>query len=181
MRTGKRMLFAGAAAFLAAGLLAGFTGTDAVAGPRIRLAEMEGGDGGGTAVNLTVRQVTIRPVRAYVGDVVRIEVWIDNREDGSMYTSAEILANRKVVGRQLFRWGGPGEDRTYKLYFDWDTSGLAPGAYKIRADAFVHEDIDSFDNEFTVKQPVLLAAPGGEFPGGEKAGGSITEIDERYR
>jgi hypothetical protein len=178
MRNGKAFFLT--MAVLAGGLI--LLSADAYAGPgsMIRLAEMDSGNGGGTAVNLTVREVTIQPVRAHVGDVVGIDVWIDNREDGSQSSNAEVFANGKRVGRQLFRWGNSLE-RNYKLHFDWDTRGWAPGEYKIRASCFVFEDVSPFDNELTAKQTVILAAPGGEFPGGEKEGGRYSEIDPRYK
>jgi len=184
MRTGKAMLCT-AMAVLTAGLMFLSTRADAGPGPKMRFAAAESGDSGGTAINLTVRQVTVQPIRAYVGDIVRIEMWVDNREEGSQSSNAEVFANKKRVGRQLFRWGGgsPGNggERLYKLYFDWDTKGWAPGEYKIKAEVFVFEDASPFDNELTAKQSVILAAPGGGFPGGETAGGSYTEIDPRYK
>ncbi|MBE0604482.1 MAG: hypothetical protein IH611_12765 [Deltaproteobacteria bacterium] len=181
MRIGKTMLILGAAAtlsfiisFLPAGAYAG-------GGRMIRLAEMDMGDGGGTAVNLTVQKVAVQPIRAHVGDVIDVEVWIDNREDGSETSWAEVYANKKVVAREMFRWGTPGADHTYKLHLRWDTSGMAPGAYKVKAEVFVFNDASPFDNELAMKEPVVLVAPGGEFPGGMQAGGSATEIDESYR
>jgi hypothetical protein len=183
MRIGKATATT-AAVVLTAGLIFLSTRADAGPGPMMRLAAAESGDGGGSAINLTVRQLIVQPIRAYVGDVVRIEMWVDNREDGSQSSNAEVFANKKRVGRQLFRWGGgsPGAgERLYKLYFDWDTKGWAPGEYKIKAEVFVFEDTSPFDNELTAKQTVILAAPGGGFPGGETAGGSYTEIDPRYK
>ena len=172
MRIAKKMsILLSAAVFLAV-----FTSFSTEA-----LAEMESGDGGGSAVNLTVQQVTVQPIRAYVGDVIDVEVWIDNREDGSETTWAEVFANKKVVAKQMFQWGTPGMDRLSKLYIKWDTRGMAPGEYKVKVEAFVFHDISPFDNELALKQPVVLAAPGGEFPGGMQAGGSVTVIDERYR
>lgn len=143
------------------------------------LADME--DGGGTAINLTVQKVTVQPTRAYVGDTIDVEVWIDNRLDGSDTTWAEVYANKKAVAKQMFRWGTPGMDRTSKLNISWDTSGMAPGEYKVKAVAFVFNDASPFDNELAVNQPVVLVAPGDAFPVGAQAGGSATEIDERYK
>jgi hypothetical protein len=129
---------------------------------------MDNGDGGGTAINLTVRQVTVQPVRAHVGDAIDIEVWIDNREDGSDTTWAEVYANKKPVAKQMFRWGNPAGDRTTKLNIRWDTRGMAPGEYKVKVEAFVFNDISPFDNELALAQPVVLVEPGGKFPGGER-------------
>jgi len=159
-----------------------FLPLDAVAAPRnlIQLAASDGG-GGGHSVNLTVERVTVSPIRAYVGDPVYVEVVIDNREDGSDTSWIEVYANKKVVDRQMFRWGTPGMEKKYKAYFKWDTSGMAPGEYKIKAEAFVFHDISPFDNELTLTESVILVAPGEQFPGGAPAGGSATEVDPRYK
>lgn len=180
MRIGKTASILWAAAILS--VIISSWPTLTLAGPRglIRLAAIDG-DGGGAAINLTVRQVTVRPVRAHVGDPVDIEVWIENREDGSETTWAEVYANRKRVANRMFRWGTPGMDRTTKLDIRWDTRGMAPGEYRIKVEAFVFSDISPFDNELVLAQPVILAEPGGGFPGGQQAGGSATEIDPRYR
>ena len=131
-------------------------------------------------IDLAVRQVTVTPVRAHVGDVIHVDVVIENKAEGSKTTPAELLVNGKVVARQLFTWGmSPGE-RLYRLSFVWDTRGVAPGEYKIGAQAFVWEDTSPFDNRLDVAQPVVIAPVGGEFPGGEKAGGSATETDPRF-
>jgi len=181
MRFGRGMMLIAAGAFLAAPL-----SFPAAAGAgnglsMIRLADIDGGgNDGGTTVDLTVRQVTVRPMRAHVGDVVRIDMWVENRWEGVATTPAEVLANGKEVGAQLFAWGLSPGDRTHHLVFEWDTRGLAPGEYKIRGTAFVFDDSSPFDNELEVSRPVILVAPGDGFPGGEKAGGSFTEADPRY-
>ncbi|MEW6719890.1 MAG: hypothetical protein AB1346_05535 [Thermodesulfobacteriota bacterium] len=180
MRNGKRAGCTGNAAILAATLLLIAFGAGAGTVPSIRLAELENGNGG-AHINLTVAKLGVEPVRAHVGDVIRIEVWVDNREDGSQSTNLDIFANRKRVARQMFRWGSPADPRMYKMHLDWDTSGMAPGEYRIKAEAFVFEDTSPFDNELTLGQSVILAAPGGAFPGGAPAGGSAAEIDERYK
>jgi hypothetical protein len=146
----------------------------------ILLADQEGGDGGGMNVDLAVRQVTVSPVRAHAGDVVHVEVVIENRDEGMRTTSAELLVNGKTVSSQLFTWGESPGDRLYRLSFDWDTRGLPPGQYRIGAQAFVWEDTSPFDNRLDVTLPVRIAPAGGGFPGGEAAGGSVTETDPRF-
>jgi hypothetical protein len=95
-------------------------------------------------------------------------------------TNAELLVNGKAVARRLFTCGmSPGE-RLYRLSFDWDTRGIPPGEYRIGAQAFVWEDASPSDNRLDVTQPVVVASPGGGFPGGEAAGGSATETDPRF-
>lgn len=136
--------------------------------------------GGGVNIDLAVRQVTVAPVRAHVGDVVRVDVVIENKAEGSRTTSADLLVNGKAVASQLFTWGMSAGERLYRLSFDWDTRKVSPGEYRIGAQAFLFEDTSPFDNRLDVPQPVVVAPPGGGFPGGEAAGGSATETDPRF-
>jgi hypothetical protein len=103
---------------------------------------------------------------------VRVEVLIENKAEGSNTTNADIYANRKLVGRQLFTWGRDTGERLYRLTFEWDTRGFPPGEYKIRAEAFVWVDSSPFDNDLVVNQPVVLAPPAGRFPAGRKRAGA---------
>jgi len=154
----------------------------AVSGGRaetVLLADQDGGDGNAN-IDLAVRQVTVSPVRAHAGDVVHVQVVIENKAEGTATTNAELLVNGKAVARKLFTWGTSPGERLYRLSFDWDTRGIPPGEYRIGAQAFVWEDSSPFDNRLDVKQPVVIAPPGGGFPGGEPAGGSVTETDPRF-
>ena len=144
----------------------------------VLLADIDGG--GGVNIDLAVRQVTVAPVRAQAGDVVHVDVVIENKAEGSQTTSVHLLANGKVVASQLFTWGMSPGDRLYRLSFDWVTRGVSPGEYRIRARAFIWEDTSPFDNQLDVAQPVRIAPVGGEFPGGGAAGGSATETDPRF-
>ena len=144
------------------------------------LAGDDGGGGGDMNIDLAVRQVTVAPVRAHAGDVIHVDVVIENKAEGMRTTNAELLVNGKVVARQLFTWGiSPGE-RLYRLSFAWDTRGIPPGEYRVGAQAFVFEDTSPFDNRLDVTNPVVIAPSGGVFPGGEAAGGSETETDPRF-
>jgi hypothetical protein len=177
MRVSRSVLFI-AIGFLAtiavpAGVVSGET-----SGP-VLLADMDGG-GGGVNVDLAVRQVTVTPVRAHVGDVVHVDVLIENKGEGSRTTPAELLVNGKVVASKLFTWGWSSGERLFRLSFDWDTRKAAPGEYKIGARAFVWEDTSPFDNQLDVTQSVLIVPAGAAFPGGETEGGSATETDPRF-
>ena len=146
----------------------------------VLLADMDGGGGGDVNIDLAVRQVTVSPVRAHVGDVIHVDMLIENKAEGSRTTPAELLVNGKVVDSHLFTWGmSPGE-RLYRVSFDWNTRKVRPGEYRIGAQAFVWEDTSPFDNRLDVTQPVLIVPAGGEFPGGEAAGGTATETDPRF-
>ncbi len=131
-------------------------------------------------IDLAVRQVTVTPVRAHVGDVIHVDVVIENKAEGMRTTNAELLVNGKTVARQLFTWGMSAGERLYRLSFDWDTRGISPGEYRIAAQAFVWEDTSPFDNRLDVTQRVVIAPSGGGFPAGETAGGSATETDPRF-
>jgi len=144
----------------------------------VLLADTDGG--AGVNIDLAVRQVTVAPVRAHAGDVVHVDVVIENKAEGMRTTNAELLVNGKAVASQLFTWGMSAGERLYRLSFDWDTRKVPPGEYRIGGRAFVWEDTSPFDNRLDVTQPVLIAPPGGEFPGGEAAGGSATETDPRF-
>jgi len=166
-----------AVAILAAVAVPGGAVYGGTAGP-VLLADMDGG--GDTNIDLAVRQVTVSPVRAHVGDVVHVEAVIENKAEGSKTTDAELLVNGKRVARQLFTWGISTGERLYHLSFDWDTRKVPPGEYRVGVQAFIFEDSSPFDNRLDVAQPVLIAPAGGGFPGGEAAGGSATETDPRF-
>ena len=138
-------------------------------------------DGGGDMnIDLAVRQVKVAPVRAHAGDVIHVDVLIENKAEGMRTTNAELLVNGKSVARQLFTWGISAGERLYRLSFDWDTRGIPPGEYRVGAQAFVWEDSSPFDNRLDVAQPVVIAPAGAGFPGGDAAGGSATETDPRF-
>jgi hypothetical protein len=166
--------------WLAIGVLVAITVPGGAAAEPVLLADMDGGDGGGMNNDLAVRQVTVAPVRAHAGDVVRVDVVIENKDEGMRTTSAELLVNGKVAASQLFTWGMSAGERLHRLSFDWNTRGIPPGQYRIGAQAFVWEDSSPFDNRLDVTQPVMIAPAGGGFPGGEAAGGSATETDPRF-
>jgi len=146
----------------------------------VLLAESDGGGDGDVNIDLAVRQVTVTPVRAHVGDGIHVEVVIENKAEGMGTTNAELLVNGKAVARQLFTWGMSAGERLYRLSFDWDTRGVPPGEYRIGGQAFVWGDSSPFDNRLDVTQPVVVVPAAGVFPGGEAAGGSATETDPRF-
>jgi len=176
MRYGKTgTALASAAALL---LFAGGIASGGELGGRFRPAGDQGG-GGDANIDIAVRQVTVTPIRAHVGDVVRFAVVIENRDDGYQTVPLEIFANRKVVARKPFTFGFSPADRIYRESLAWDTRGVSPGEYRIRAEVFVWGDSSPSDNFLEVKQVVLLSAPGAPFPDGAASGGSATETDPR--
>ncbi|MBP2678638.1 MAG: hypothetical protein H6Q82_1703 [Deltaproteobacteria bacterium] len=178
MRGSRRVLWLAVAVLAAIAVPAGavFGGT---AEP-VLLADMDGGGGGDMNIDLAVRQVTVTPVRAHVGDVIHVEVVIETKAEGSRTTPAELLVNGKVVASKLFTWGWSHGERLSRLSFEWDTRKVPPGEYRIGGQAFVWEDTSPFDNRLDVTQPVLIVPAGSAFPGGETEGGSATESDPRF-
>jgi hypothetical protein len=159
------------------------TGADSWAGPRpvpFRISMEDGGDGGAN-INIIVRQVSFTPAVAHVGDTIRIEVVVEDVDEGYRSMPSRILANRKPVASRLFTFGWSKGQRVYRETFLWDSKGAAPGEYKITADYYLREDSSPFDNEMTVTQPLVLVPAGAPFPDGKPGGGTATEKDPRWR
>jgi hypothetical protein len=149
----------------------------------ILLADI-GDSGGGPYFNLIVREVRVTPVRAHVGDVVRIDVVIEDQGD-VRYAKGDLeikVNGRKVAGKRLGDdiFGGEGE-RIYQHSLEWDTRGVKPGQYRLRAEFFVWGDASEFDNFLDLKEPVILQAPGEPFGDGLGGGGTAISRDPRYR
>lgn len=174
-----RMKYGIAAAVLALVLLPG-VGRAEAGFPRLA---MSADGGGGPYINIIVREVRVTPVRAHVGDVIRIEMTVEDQ--GDLYygnTNAEILANGKVVARRLVTYGLGGEGgRIRTETYSWDTRGVPPGEYRIEGRVFIWGDASPFDNSLDVKQPLVLEPPGASFPGGQAAGGTAVARDPRFR
>lgn len=148
--------------------------------PYIRFAAENGGDGNAN-VNIIVRQVSFTPAAAREGDTVRIEVVVEDVDEGYMSIPSRILANGKPVASRLFTFGWSKGNRIYRETFEWNTKGAAPGEYTIKADYYLRGDSSEFDNEMVVKQPLVLVPAGAPFPGGKEGGGTATETDPRWK
>ena len=156
---------------------------EAWAGPRTApfLVAAESGGDGGPNINIIVRQVSFTPAVARVGDTVRVEVVIEDVDEGYQSMPSRILANRKQVAHQLFTFGSSKGNRIYRETFQWNTSGATPGEYRITAEYFLQVDASPFDNEMTVTQPLILVPAGAPFPEGKAGGGTATEKDPRWK
>lgn len=165
----------GIAAWLVAGV-----GGEARAG-RLFLAMGDDG-GGGINVNLIVRQVTVTPIHAHVGDPIRVEVVIENAGEGHGTITPRIYANGEPVASRLFTYDPmDGPSALYRESFVWVTTGAHAGDYWIRAEAFDWSDASPFDNELEVAEPVTLVAAGAPFPPGMQGGGEAVAVDRRWR
>ena len=157
------------------------TGTGSWADSRMapfRIAA-ENGDGNGN-INIIVRQVSFTPAFAHVGETIRIEVVIEDVDEGYRSMPSQVLANGKRVASRLFTFGWSKGNRVYRETFLWDTKGAAPGEYKIKADYFLQEDSSQFDNEMTVTRPLVLVPAGAPLQEG-KPGDTATETDPRWK
>jgi len=134
-------------------------------------------DGGSEIPDLVVRKVTVTPVRAHVGDVIRIEMewdfWGDITENAYDTNVAVVRANSKVVASKSYTadFNGVRPGETYRESFLWDTKGMAPGSYHIRGEVPVRIEKTPYDNYLDVKEPVLLVPAGESFPAGKESGG----------
>jgi hypothetical protein len=172
-----------AAVLASAGCLILALGIDARAGGFIRSVSNASPGGQGAYVNLIVREVRVTPIRAHVGDVVRIDLAIEAQGDSYHdTTSVEARANGKVVASKLFRFGFREPiGRTYRETLNWDTSGARPGEYRIRGEVFLFYDASEFDNFLDVKEPLVLLPAGEAFPAGMERGGTAVAVDPRWR
>jgi hypothetical protein len=147
-----------------------------------RLAAMGHDGDNGTNINLIVREVRVSPIRARVGDPVRVDAVIENRGEGYGTVTARVYANGKAVASRLFTYDAMhGPSALYRESFVWDTTGASPGEYRIRAEAFDWNDSSPFDNSMDVTEPVTLVAAGAAFPEGPSVGGEAVSVDPRWR
>jgi len=68
------------------------------------------------------------PVHPHVGDVVPVDVVIENKAEGSQTTTLICWANGKVVGVGALPWGWSPESRLDRLSFALDRPGRPPPA-----------------------------------------------------
>lgn len=151
------------------------------AGGRILRASSD--PGGGPYINLIVREVRVTPIVAHVGDVVRIEMVVENRGDNANDTvPAEIRANGKVVASKRFTYGfGDVPGYAPRETFLWNTEGYAPGEYRIRGEVFLWHDASEFDNFLDLEEPLVLLPAGDPMPQGRDDGGTAVTADPRWR
>lgn len=146
----------------------------------LRVQDMGELNGGGIWVDVRMNEIRVSPVRAHVGDVIRIDLAIENRGEGYETVSLDVLANGKWVAGKLFTYGDTGY-RKYRETVHWDTRGAKPGEYRIRAELVLPYASSPFDTFIDLGEPVVLVPAGAAFPGAEKAGGTAITRDPRYR
>jgi hypothetical protein len=140
----------------------------------------------GAHVDLVVREITVSPARAHVGDTIRIEMvwqyWGDMISNYYDTTTAEVLANGKVVAGKPFVYNfGAQLGDTYRETFLWDTKGMAPGKYRIRGEVPLRLDATPYDNFLDVKELLVLYPAGVSFPAAEESGRSAVAENRFWR
>ena len=147
----------------------------------IRVSDGDGG--GGPYINLIMREIRVSPIRAHVGDVIRVDMVIEDQSDVTyargdldLYANGGVVASKRVD----HGFGGQGV-RIHRETIQWDTRGVKPGEYKIRAEFYVWGDASEFDNFLNVKEPLVLLPQGTAFPSGEPGGGAAMVRDPRYK
>lgn len=148
----------------------------------LRASSETGDDGNGPYTNLIVREIRVTPIVAHVGDTVRIEMVLENGgENVNKTIPLEIRANKKVVASRWFTFGwGDGPGKIFRETFEWNTSGVPPGEYRIKGDAFVWEDNSPFDNDLSLKEKLVLLPAGAPLPEGKTDGGTAIATDPRW-
>jgi hypothetical protein len=132
-------------------------------------------------LNFIVREVRVSPVRAHVGDLIKVEMIVENQGGEGAGTATErIYANGRSVTQKLFHYDITGGTFYHETLF-WDTKGVVPGEYRIRGEVYLWYDTSPFDNYLDVKRPVELLPPGTALSGKEAAGGVAIERDPRYK
>jgi len=152
------------------------------AGGMMRLSSVGADDG--DYADLVIRKVAVTPIRAHAGDPIRIEVvWMYWGEMTNNYfeaTSADVLANGKRVASIPFDYRfGAGLGDEYRHTFIWDTRGVPPGEYRIRAEVPLRLDVTPYDNYLDLKEPLVLYPAGAAVPGEKEPGGSAV-TENRY-
>lgn len=158
------------AAVLVLGWIPFMTEARAGAGFRHLLARDQGDGDGGIHIDLRMNEIRATPIRAHVGDVIRIDLVIENRGEGYETVSLDVLANKRWVAGKLFTYGGGTENRLYRETLYWDTRGVQPGEYRIRAELVLPYDASPFDTFIDLKQPVVLLPAGAPEAGAGQPG-----------
>ncbi|GAB4365044.1 MAG: hypothetical protein Kow00128_07270 [Deltaproteobacteria bacterium] len=135
----------------------------AAAGEPVRLASVGMVDA--DHADLVVRKVTVTPIRARVGEPVRIEMeWVYWGALINTYyetTTAEVRANGRTIASTPFDYNyGFNLGETFRHTFVWDTRGMPPGEYRIRAEIPLVLDATPFDNYLDLKEPLILVSEG---------------------
>jgi hypothetical protein len=110
------------------------------------------------AHDVAVTAVNVSPLTVLPGDIVYINVTVQNKGGYAEIFNVTVYANSAVVGVQAVSL-----DATVSaiLHFSWNTSGLGKGDYTISASAsVVPGEANIADNSFAAAEPVTILTSG---------------------
>jgi hypothetical protein len=110
------------------------------------------------AHDVAVTAVNVSPLTVVPGDIVYIDVTVQNKGGYTESFNVTVYANSAVVGVQTVSL-----DATVSavLHFSWNTGGMSKGDYTISASAsVVPGEVNTADNGFVAAEPVTILTPG---------------------
>ena len=110
------------------------------------------------AHDVAVTAVNVSPLTVLPGDIVYINVTVQNKGGYTEIFNVTVYANSAVVGFQTVSL-----DATLSaiLHFSWNTSGLGKGDYTISASAsIVSGEVYTADNSFVAAEPITILFQG---------------------
>jgi len=110
------------------------------------------------AHDVAVTAVDVQPLTVLPGDIVYINVTVQNLGGYAESFNVTVYANSAVVGVQFVSLDA---NSSAVLHFSWDTSGLGKGDYTISALAsVVSNEANTADNSFAAAEPVTILFQG---------------------
>jgi len=110
------------------------------------------------AHDVAVTAVNVSPLTVVPGDIVYINVTVQNKGGYTEIFNVTVYANSAVVGVQTVSL-----DATVSaiFHFSWNTCGMGKGDYTISASAsVVPGEVNTADNSFVAAEPVTILTPG---------------------
>jgi hypothetical protein len=96
--------------------------------------------------DIAVLSVVPSPASVYVGDPVNIEVQVKNLGNYTEFFNVTVFYDSHIVGTVLVGNLLPDDERL--LTFGWDTQGVAPGTYALKAWANLPADENTGNNQY---------------------------------
>jgi len=107
--------------------------------------------------DVAVLGVRVSPTQVVVGGLISINVTVENHGDVAESFDVNATYDGSLIG--VSHVDLP-KDANATLTFVWNTSGVAPGSYTVKAAASrVPDETDLADNTFTYPSPVVVVAP----------------------
>jgi PKD repeat protein len=123
--------------------------------------------------DIAITNVVASETEVTVGQTISITVTLENVGIESTDCSVTVLYATEEVGTKQVTDLGVGDSDT--LTFDWNTNGVAPGTYQIRAIASAEGDGDLSNNTF-IDGTITLLEAAGSFPTALVIGGVVVAV-----